>query len=78
LAVSVASSFAKAEVPLSKGRDGLFARVLAVIWHAADPENVPEEVFRYVREAVDLVAADRPELRAPKGRPKRPKGKAGE
>lgn len=75
LATGVAGALAIAEVSLSKGRDGLFARVLAVVWHAADPDNAPEDTFRYVRAAVDIVLADHPGLRAHRGRPKRVMGK---
>jgi hypothetical protein len=69
LAVSVASALALAEVPISKGRDGLFARVLTVVWHGVDSDSVPEEISRYVRAAADQVLPSYPALRPPKGRP---------
>ena len=71
LAAGVAGSLSAARLPLSKGRDGLLARVLAVVWYAVDPECAPVEIFRYLQAAVDIGLRQHPELKAPKGRPRK-------
>jgi hypothetical protein len=40
LAVGIAGALSNAHQPLSKGADGLFARVLTEVWHAVDPPAV--------------------------------------
>ena len=70
LAAGVAGALSHAGVPLSKSRDGLFAKVLGVVWHDVDA-RAPEEVFRYVRAAVDIALRQDPHVRAPKGRPRK-------
>lgn len=71
LAVAVAGGLSHANLPLSKGRDGLFARVLTLVWHAVEPERTPTEIFPYLRFAVDIARSDNPALAPPKGRPRR-------
>lgn len=71
LASGVAGSLAFAGVPLSKGRDGLFARVLSVVWYALEPDRAPVEIFPYIRAAVDIGLNQNPELKVRRGRPRK-------
>jgi hypothetical protein len=68
-AVGIAVALGGAQQRLSKGADGLFARVLTEVWFAVDPDGWPKDVTPYVRQAVDLAVRHNPELRAPRGRP---------
>ena len=72
LAHAVAGALAGAQLPISKGRSGLFAKVLSVIWYAVD-RKAPTEVAPYVRIAASVARRNNPELAAPKGRPRRRK-----
>jgi hypothetical protein len=51
--------------PLSKGRDGLFGRVLTLVWHEAEPNGSPEEVFPYLKGATDVARMLDPKLPKP-------------
>jgi hypothetical protein len=74
LAHGVARAFVDAGLPLSKGRDGLLARVLTVVWHAVEPERVPSEVFPLIKVAVDTTfVMDPGSFAAPRGRPRKKK-----
>lgn len=69
LAHGVGRALAAVGEPLSKGRDGTFGRVLAVMWHAVEPKGSPEEIFPYLKVVADVARLRDPELpKAPKGR----------
>lgn len=70
LSVWTAVAVHDAGLTLTKSRSGQFARVLAVVFHAVDPDHAPQEFFDWIRLAVEGVRAGRgiPEPR--KGRPR--------
>lgn len=69
LAHGVAAALIAGGEPLSRGRDGSFARVLTVVWHAVEPKGAPEELFPYLKRAADVAGRVDPQLpKAPKGR----------
>ena len=72
LALMVAGALEDIGAPISKGQSGLFAQVLRVVWHDLEPDGAPDEVFRHLKEAADLVLAHSPHLRPRKGRPSKP------
>ena len=47
-AIAVAGALSSVSVPLSKGRDGTFAKVLTLAWQLV--ELAPMDVFRYVQK----------------------------
>ena len=57
------------EVPLSKGRDGQFARVLSIVWHDLAGDDAPSELFPYLRRAVTAAVARGEALQVRRGRP---------
>lgn len=71
LGTVIGLGFAEARIPLSKGRNGLFGRVLAVVWHDVDPNSAREESVRSVNRAVGLVLRGHKDLTVKKGRPKK-------
>jgi hypothetical protein len=73
LATSVGSALTHAGVPLSKGRDALFARVLTVVWHAVEPGAAPMDVFPYIKAAADFARLQDPQPRIQRGRPRKRK-----
>jgi len=73
LAYGVAGGLAHARVHLAKSRDGILARVLTEVWYAVDPDDVPEDVLPYVRQAADFVRSQDATLAPLRGRPSRQK-----
>jgi len=69
LAFGVAGALTGAGLPVSKGRDGLFAKVLVLVWSSVEPEFTPVEVFRHLKRAADF-SASRNALPPSKGRPR--------
>lgn len=70
LVYTVAGAIRGAHQPVSSSRDGVFARVVTVVWNAVDPDGVPEDVFPYVRKAAAHARHTHPRVAPTKGRPR--------
>jgi hypothetical protein len=70
LAYWVGAALQTAGVELTKSRTSTFGRVLSIVWASLEPNGGPEDVYPYVRKAVDAIRRMQPGKEARKGRPR--------